>query len=135
MKYLTGIHALNLNCSLDTCGDWHTSSLKWENLTLRDSEKMFYKDYGIEPPVHIPNHTEKYFVANHIRALLDLIEEGNFTVAQGMNEEFICNPLYDEEIFFMVYKLYNNINWDKINGFMKKEYKTKWLKWLKERGK
>jgi len=24
MKYITGIHALNLPCSLDTCGDWHS---------------------------------------------------------------------------------------------------------------
>ena len=29
MKYISGINALNLPCSLDTCGDWHTSALQW----------------------------------------------------------------------------------------------------------
>ncbi|WP_273235640.1 hypothetical protein [Ileibacterium valens] len=30
MQYLTGIHALNLNCDLGTPGDWHQSGIRWD---------------------------------------------------------------------------------------------------------
>ncbi len=39
MIYVSGIHALNLNCKLNTSGDWHQSALKWKDITLLDSEK------------------------------------------------------------------------------------------------
>ena len=59
MKYLTGIHALNLECSLETSGDWHMSGLKWEKLTWADTNNMFFKDYGIT--LGVPN------ISGHIR--------------------------------------------------------------------
>lgn len=127
MIYLTGIHALNLPCQLNTCGDWHTSALKWENLSLQDSEKSIYKNYGIDSDIHIPEHKETYFVANHIRALLDLLEKGYFSVAGGMNEDFICNSDYDNEIFEKVLLLKNSSNWKQIDEFMGKEYHMKWV--------
>jgi len=50
-------------------------------------------------PLCIPEHEENYAVANHIRALLDLLEMGNFSLAQGMNRDFICNDDYNGEVF------------------------------------
>ena len=38
MQYLSGIHALNLQCSLDTSGDWHQSALRWKDLDWRESD-------------------------------------------------------------------------------------------------
>ena len=31
MKYVTGIHALNIPCNLETSGDWHMSAIQWEH--------------------------------------------------------------------------------------------------------
>ena len=83
MRYLSGIHALNLNCSLDTCGDWHQSALRWEELDWRESDGSVWGDYGIEENSHIPKHPGTYKTANHIRALLDLLADGNTALAQG----------------------------------------------------
>ena len=130
MIYLTGIQALNLPCKLDTCGDWHCSGLRWDVVNLRDIKDTLFGDYGIELNKKIPEHTEQYNVANHIRALLDLIEDGNFSAAQGMKNDFICNDAYNEEIFSMVYKLCSKENWDKIYDFMHKEYKRGWRSWM-----
>ena len=127
MKYISGQHALNLSCSLLTCGDWHRSALQWENLHLKESNNSIFKDYGIETNKTVPEHTEKYNVANHIRALLDLLEDGNFSLAQGMNKDFICNDSYTEEVFNQVSKLKNFSHWDKIDQFMGKEYFAEWL--------
>lgn len=129
MKYISGQHALNLSCSLLTCGDWHQSALQWENLHLKESNNSIFKDYGIETNKTVPEHTEKYNVANHIRALLDLLEDGNLSLAQGMNKDFICNDSYTEEVFNQVSKLKNFSHWDKIDQFMGKEYFAEWLRY------
>ena len=129
MYYVTGIFALNIMCELETSGDWHSSALKWNNVQIADSEKSFFGNYGIEGKKHIPEHTELYYVANHIRALLDLLEMGKFTVAQGMNKEFICNDSYNEEIFEKVLTMQVLDNWKSIDEFMKKEYLMKWIKY------
>lgn len=129
MRYITGIHALNLSCSLETCGDWHTSALRWENIYFKDTESSFFKDWGIEENRSIPEHTEIYSVANHIRALLDLLEDSKFTVAQGMREDFICNESYTQMIFEMVHSMKKLKNWDDIDSFMKKEYRLDWVKY------
>lgn len=130
MLYVTEIHALNLPCSLETCGDWHTSALQWTNPHIRESEGSLFGDYGIEHNKKIPEHTERYNVANHIRALLDLLEIGFFTVAQGMNNDFICNSKYDNEIFEKVYMMRYLPNWNEISFFMTKEYYMKWVNFL-----
>ena len=132
MKYLSGIHALNLKCSLETCGDWHQSALKWENLTWMESDQSIFKDYGIET-----NREDlaiiglrKINIANHIRAILDLLVERKFPLAQGMNNDFICNDKYDDEIFHKVMELKNLPYFDEISNFMGKEYKMKWIRFL-----
>ena len=133
MLYVTGQHALNIPCSLETCGDWHASALQWYNLTLADSEKMFFLDYGIEKHTTIPNHRGKIFVANHIRALLDLLEYGNFAIAQGMNKDYICNSFYTFEIFEKVFEMRVLKNWKDIDAFMEKEYLMQWVKYRKRK--
>lgn len=132
MKYLSGIFALNINCDLDTCGDWHQSALKWDSFTLLESENSIWGDYGIEKNKTIPGHSTKYNVANHIRALLDLIQQNNFGLAGGMREDFICNDKYNKEIFEKVYMLRNSNKWNDISRFMGKEYCLKWIDFLEE---
>jgi hypothetical protein len=127
MLYITGQHALNLPCKLLTCGDWHTSALQWERPCMRDSADSIFGDYGIERGIRIPEHEETYAAANHIRALLDLLEMGKLTVAQGMNRDFICNDAYTPEVFEQVSRLRSSEHWQKIDRFMGKEYAGKWL--------
>lgn len=128
MKYLTGIHALNIECPLLTSGDWHASALRWKDLTIADTENMFFGDYGITMGVPVPEHYGPYVVANHIRALLDLLQWGNFATAQGMNDDFICNPDYDMEVFQKVWSMRILHNWEQIDAFMGKEYRMKWIR-------
>ena len=127
MQYITGIHALNLPCSLQTCGDWHCSSLKWKNITTRDSEDSFFGEYGIERCSSVPEHRGTYAVANHIRALLDLLELGNYSSAQGMNKDYICNDDYNNEVFDKVSQMRDLPHWREIDAFMGSEYYGKWL--------
>lgn len=135
MEYLTGIYALNLPCNLDTCGDWHSKSINWEHPDIRESNDSVLKDYGIEEKRNVKflNSSNNYNVANHIRALLDMLLAGNYGYAQGMKEEYICNEYYTNEIFKQVWKLKNEDNWNKINDFMKREYKMKWINYLEEK--
>lgn len=132
MQYITGIHALNLNCNLQTCGDWHQSAIQWDHPNIAESEGSLFGDYGIEHNKHIPGHTETYNTANHIRALLDLLQQGNFATAQGMNKDFICNDDYTYEIFNLVMKMKSLSIWNAIDGFMGKEYYSKWLYFKKK---
>jgi len=134
MRYITGIHALNLLCSLETCGDWHQSALRWDRPRLRESDDSFFGDYGIETGVAIPEHDGTFAAANHIRALLDLLEAGNFSVAQGMNKDFICNDDYNDEVFAKVASMRSLPNWPDIDSFMGSEYYSKWLKYKRRAG-
>ena len=134
MRYITVQHALNLPCSLMTSGDWHQSALQWESPFFRESKDSIFGDYGIEHNVSIPEHKGVYDVANHIRALLDLLELGKFTVAQGMNRDYICNNEYTDEIFNQVSKLVDSPLWPEIDCFMGREYYAQWLEYKKGRG-
>ena len=125
--YITGIHALNIPCSLETSGDWHASALSWKTPFVKNSRKSIWGNYGIELSDNIPENPGKHFVANHIRACLDLLEEGRFSAVGSMRNDFIGNDEYNEEIFRQVLKLKNHVNWNKIREFMKKEYRSAWL--------
>jgi len=134
MQYITGVHALNLPCSLLTCGDWHCPAIQWKRPKFRESTKSFFGDYGIEPCTCVPEHEGTYAVANHIRALLDLLELGNFSLAQGMNNEFICNDNYTAEIFDKVATMTDLPHWLDIDRFMGSEYYGKWLDYKENAG-
>jgi len=127
MKYITGEHALNINCSLLTSGDWHQSFLRWEDITFRDTKDSIFSDYGIEHNKSIPKHDQLFSVANHIRALLDLLEMGMFNIAQGMNDDFIGNDDYNPEVFDKVGMMYKLSHWNQIDEFMLKEYSNEWI--------
>lgn len=134
MKYISGIHALNLRCSLETCGDWHASGIQWKNLTVRESSDSVFGDYGIEDNSSVPEHPGKHKTANHIRALLDLVAEGAFGYAQGMKNELICNDSYTPEVFSKLLLLKDSLRWPEIRDFVGKEYGLSWLKFLKDQG-
>ena len=71
MLYITGLFALNLECSLGTTGDWHMSGMDWSKLTLADSNNSIFGTYGIERNSirSIPEHEGKpHYIANHVRA-------------------------------------------------------------------
>lgn len=133
MRYLTGIHALNMPCKLKTCGDWHQSALKWIKLTIRESDEMFFQDWGIEEPRTLPETDLALPVANHIRAILDLLQEGDFTNAQGMNHNFIANEEYDKLVFDLVARMRVLGHWEQIDTFMGKEYMMKWVNYKQRR--
>jgi hypothetical protein len=134
VQYITGQHALNLPCSLLTCGDWHQSAIQWTHPYLRNSQDSVFGTYGIESNVSIPEHDQKFHVANHIRALLDLLELGKFTLAQGMNRDFICNDTYTDEIFTQVMKLQYSPYWHNIDRFMGREYYAAWREYKRKAG-
>lgn len=130
MRYITGVHALNLRCRLETCGDWHCSALDWDKPEVRDTQTAFFGSYGIETGRTIPGHAGTCCVADHIRALLDLLVEGRFSPAQGMRKDFICNDAYDPEVFGQVVRMRALPHWQQISRFMGSEYGTRWLKFL-----
>lgn len=127
MKYITGIHALNLPCSLETCGDWHTSAIQWKVLNIAESERSIFKNYGIETCNCVPEHDGTFYIANTLRALLDLLIQGKFGLAEGAREDFICNEDYTEEFLFKVIMLKNRNNWKDIDKFMCSEYRLDWI--------
>lgn len=140
MLYITRIYALNLPCSLDTDGDWHCSALNWEQMTMDESDNSFFGDYGIEKDkklydwVSIEKFKGKsYNIANHIRALLDLIYQEKYSIAQGMRDDFIDNGKYTLEIFNKVNEMRVLPYWDTINKFMLREYKLQWVNFIKDK--
>lgn len=133
MKYVTGVFALNIDNSMETCGDWHASALNWANIRIADSDKSIFKDWGIEGPKNIPEHKEKYFVANDLRALLDIMQyDTRFLV--GMRNDFICTDIYDDVFFEKVWMLKDSPNWKNIDRLMEKEYMMKWVDFRRKNG-
>lgn len=128
MMYITGQQALNLPCSLETCGDWHTSALQWKKLNMRESNESLFGDYGIEVCDKVPENRGIFYTANTLRALLDLLLEGNFALAQGANNDFICNDKYNKEFMSKVMMLRDQAHWDKIDYFMGREFLFEWNK-------
>lgn len=137
MLYITGEHALNLRCALDTCGDWHSSSLSWNlgDISFADSSQSIFGDWGITvgSPVRVPDQANRRFnIADHLRALLDMLAAGRFPWIVGMREEFICNEEYTPVLFEQVSKLRGSEKWDAIDQFMAKEYGRDWLYYRNE---
>lgn len=134
MKYITGVHALNLPCSLQTCGDWHCSALQWDVPRFGNTEDSLFGNYGIEYCFVVPENEGVHAVANHIRALLDLLEIGNYSAAQGMNRDYIGCDEYTAEIFDKVALMRDLPHWREIDVFMGREYYCQWLDYKKKVG-
>lgn len=126
MKYLTGIYALNIENSLNTCGDWHTSALDWNKIELQESDNSMFKDWGIELNKRIPCHIELYAVANDLRAILDLMESGKTSWLKGFRNDFICTDEYNTEFFNKVAMLKGSKYWRSIDALMKREFMSQW---------
>lgn len=140
MLYITGLFALNLECSLGTTGDWHMSGMDWSKLTLADSNNSIFGTYGIERNSTrlVPEHEGKqHNIANHVRACLDLIEQENYCATEGMYRDFLDeDDCYNADVFACVLHLietYPN-RFDEINRFMGREYGTKWIFFITSKG-
>lgn len=126
MKYITGVYALNIEDSLETCGDWHTSALDWQKVKLVSSEETIFKNWGIEENKSIPEHKEKFNVANTLRAVLDLMIDGQTRYLKGFRDDFFCTDLYNEEFFERVIELRQLDNWCSIDELMRREFMSEW---------
>lgn len=141
MKYISEIFALNLfdanswDSDYFMPGDWHQSAIKWDNLRFLETEDSIFKDFGIYKNKSVPFHDGTYYVANILRACLDMLELGQFTILQGMNNNYICNEKITPILFYKVLMLRNNENWDNIKKFMHKEYGKKWRLFLEKEEK
>ena len=125
MLYITGQHALNLPCSLDTTGDWHTASMNWNKIEFAETEGSVFGEYGIETCDVVPLHKgETFYIANTLRALLDLMQKGNFGFLIGMRDDFICNDKYTEEFFDKVWLIHGKRG---VNKLMEKEWRLEWV--------
>ncbi len=138
MKYISGIFALNIPCSLDTTGDWHSSSLNRLKLTLNESDDSILKEKGIERDIYIRELGGMYNVANHIRAIADLLDYGDYPTASGMRFDYLDDDRrFDRTLFEYVFafrQTKNEREWERISSTMEKEYMLKWLKFLEEKG-
>ena len=132
MKYISGLHALNIPCRLETSGDWHTLSLSWETIPLWNTEKSPFGTEGIERHQSLMGKKGTFYIANHIRACLDLLLAGDFSNLPGMRRDYICTDIYDADIFAAVWKLHKTAHWADIDRFMEKEYRMKWILFRKE---
>ena len=135
MKYITGIHALNIEDSTDCCGDWHTSGIQWGSPHFNDTDTSLFGTWGIEYNKHIPEHTNTYAVANTLRAILDLLTDPNqLGYLKGFYDDFICTDRYNTEFFTQVLKLRDMPHWDKICNLMEHEFLWDWQRFIKEQG-
>lgn len=135
MEYISGVQALNIDDSLETCGDWHQSAIQWTKLDLRESEGSLFGDYGIEENKEVPKHEDRYNVANVLRAILDLMSDGHTRYLKGFYDDFICTDKYNIEFFEQVQKLKDSEHWDDINKLMKMEFMWEWDEFIGEEGK
>lgn len=136
MLYVSGVYALNLPCKLDLQGDWHMSALDWKKITFLNSADSIYKDYGIEQSysnslVNLYNVNK----ANYIRACLDLLEQGKFSLLKTFMHKWLDtdDKKLLSEIFSQVSKLSTSDKWSEIDDFMCHEYMMKWVSFKDEK--
>lgn len=132
MRYISGTHALNIDNSLNTCGDWHITAIYWEDkyIDFKDTDKSLFGDWGIEYNKEIPLHTELYPVANDLRAVLDLMIDNRLRYIKGFRNDWFCTDEYNEIFFEQVIKLRELPQWKDINNLMKQEFMFEWDNYL-----
>lgn len=130
MKYISGLYALNVPCSLKTTGDWHYKSYPINKAKYNESDNSIYKDYGIE---NYEKDNIKYNVANHLRAILDLMVDNRLDQLKGFKNDYIVVSDYDNMFFDKVYEMKTLKNWQDIDDLMGSEYMLKWLQYKKEK--
>lgn len=132
MKYLSGIYAMQI-CSDDNMGvDWHYYALDWKKADIRESEKSIFGDFGLKE-IFVNAIGKKIFVANQLRACLDLMECGNLSHLQGsMRKDYIANEKLNNILFSKVLLLKNSKYWKNIDELMSYEYMMHWLYYKNE---
>lgn len=125
MRYVTGMHALNLGDRSVTPGDWHFSAMDWARPMWLDTDASPFGMYDIGmrkvPGMGVVP------VAGHVRACLDLIEQGLYGSAQGMRDNFLDNPITDVPVMERILELRDRDDWPGIDRFMGREYLGAWL--------
>ena len=132
MQYITGLHALTCPCSLQTPGEPH-ASVDWTYPAMADSDSAFFKDYGIETVREIPYLSGSHNVANHIRAILDLLAAGEIEQLTGLKREILANDELAPELFNKVTELQTENVWNQVSWFIGCEYGVEWLDFLKSK--
>ncbi|WEV72927.1 hypothetical protein [Bifidobacterium sp. ESL0790] len=67
-------------------------------------------------------------LAGHVRACLDLVEQGMYGAAQGTRDQFLDNPATTDAFMRQVWKLRRRRGqWPAIDWFMGHEYYGQWL--------
>lgn len=126
MKYLSGLHALNVQMP-DTDGDWHQMALDWDNLPMSESDDSPLGDWGIRRAM-VP-HNDSMFVASHPRACLDLALKGEFGNAYGMRRDFVNNESLTPEILAQAWHAWDAMGKPaQFDRFMGREYAMDWLR-------
>lgn len=86
---------------------------------------------GIESNKKIPEHEETYFVANTLRAILDMLIDGRTSFLKGFRDDFICTDKYNGVFFEKVYMIRDLPNWKDILQLMKREFMLEWDSFIK----
>ncbi len=132
MRYVTGLHAVALREPGDpTACDWHGPAYDWANVPLRESDDSRFGDWGIEQRTYtIAGMTYEWNVASHVRACLDMLEQGLVGDAQGMRENYIGNEALTPVLLEHAAMLEDSRHWSRIMRLMGREYGTAWLQAL-----
>lgn len=135
MQYVTGIPAFGIPCELDSVGRWNILKEDYvdeERFTIKESDDMPLKDYGIEKNKLVPYREFcTYNVANHVRAYVDLLYMERFDILPGLFAECINNSKCRKDIFMLVYgKLRNLAQFKEINEFMCNEFGNAWMSYV-----
>lgn len=133
MQYITGLHALQCPCALNTPGDTHHASLDWTYPALADTETAFFGDYGVETDKEVARLSGTRNVANHLRGVLDLLYEGKFKDLARLKREIIANDQLTAELFNKVLELHTQNVWNQVSWFIGCEYGLQWLEFLKSK--
>lgn len=127
MKYVTGLWAVNLP-EPDTTSDWHGAAYDWDNPPLHDSTQSIFGDWGIETRTYtIGGKHRQWPVASHVRACLDMLEQGHVGDAQGMREHYIGNEKYTPTLLAKAQALRSTKHWEAANRLLGEEYGLLWI--------
>lgn len=135
MQYITGYLAFGIPCELPTPGKWNITKQEYldENLfKLRDSDESPFKDYGIEKNKIVPHREFCLFnIANHVRAYVDMLYDGQFDMMRDLFFECINNAKAREDIFMLVYGKLRKLDcYKEVNEFMTEEFGNAWLAYV-----
>lgn len=132
MKYLSGIHALNVPCEEYGNMDWHRGSLDWskeyllENNKLLESEKSILKEWQINREIQIVGFQDKVKVASIVRAICDMILNKEFTYIEGVKNYLCLEKQQVEDICYKIKEVYNED--EEIEEYMGYNFTIFWMK-------